>query len=592
MKKIVSALLMTVMLLSILPTTSMAANDSVTAVKTEARIEVDGKINLFNGYMINGNNYVKLRDIASILTGTAKQFDVAWDGEKNAIRLLSGKPYTPVGGELALTYIDETKRATPSTAKVYLDNNEIRLTAYTIDGNNYFKLRDLADTMDFYIEWDEARGVVELETLFGYVPENAGDSYSLVRNLNAGNTQQTIVSNWASISPVQQFPYKNEGLAYAYVKDNRLIIATPGKQLSVEMKSPLLGDVISDEDGNFYIVWGRENPDDEPVETIFISKYSPEGRHIKSTGFVGQSPLRSNYDAGKMKAPFWAGNSVSVIADGVLVNYHTKRRYDGHQSDSVIAVKISDMSVYPWPNDAYSGHSFNQSVIYSKKTSGILFASQGDAFPRGFRINDSNGKYGDQKDVVFHFYLQPNANYDMRIVNQTFAQLGGIAETSKGVVLVGASAKSIGEAAKTEKQNLFVQIFDPLAEEWTPSAFIGGTVRSGATSFDIYDNQNGPLTKVTDYGVIWLTDYTDKNAIAPQVVAADDRIVILWGTDRLTPEPESFYMVLSAEGEVITPATSLGRVKLNSYERPIYHNGQVYWAYTDKGNLRVFSIKP
>lgn len=63
---------------------------------------------------------------------------------------------------------------------------------------------------------------------------------------------------------------------------------------------------------------------------------------------------------------------------------------------------------------------------------------------------------------IFHFYLEPNANYNMYIVNKTFAQFGGLAETSRGVVLVGASAKSIGEEAKTEKQNLFVQIFNPL----------------------------------------------------------------------------------------------------------------------------------
>ena len=70
---------------------------------------------------------------------------------------------------------------------------------------------------------------------------------------------------------------------------------------------------------------------------------------------------------------------------------------------------------------------------------------------------------------IFHFYLEPNANYDMCIVNKTFAQLGGLAETSKGVVLAGASAKSISEKAKTEKQNLFIQIFDPLASNLSSS---------------------------------------------------------------------------------------------------------------------------
>lgn len=135
-----------------------------------------------------------------------------------------------------------------------------------------------------------------------------------------------------------------------------------------------------------------------------------------------------------------------------MVNYHSKKRYDGHQSDNVIAVKISDMSAYPLPNDTFSGHSFNQSLIYSKKSLGFLFASQGDAYARGFRVNNSSGRYGDDSEILFHFYLEANSNYDMYIVNTTFAQLGGLVETSKGVALVGASAKSISEKAKSEKQ--------------------------------------------------------------------------------------------------------------------------------------------
>ena len=165
---------------------------------------------------------------------------------------------------------------------------------------------------------------------------------------------------------------------------------------------------------------GKQNDNDNAVvETVFISKYSSEGQHIKTTGFVGKSSPWGDNDSAKTKSPFLAGNCVSVIADGVLVNYHSKERYDGHQSDNVIAVKISDMSVYQLPNDTFSGHSFNQSLIYCKMTSDFLFASHGDAYPRGFKINDSNGRYGNNKDVLFHFYLEPNANYNMYIVNTT-----------------------------------------------------------------------------------------------------------------------------------------------------------------------------
>ena len=404
-------------------------------------------------------------------------------------------------------------------------------------------------------------------------------------------TQAWGARNWANVSSVQQFAYMNEGLAYAYVMDNDLVITTSGKKLSIENTYPLLGDVISDDDGNFYVVWGRANEtNDTSFETLFISKYSPDGVHVKTTGFVGDSFWGNS---GKIKIPFSHGNCVSVIANGILVNYHGRSRYDGHQSDGVVALRISDMRVYDFGGSSYSGHSFNQSVIFCEKTSDFLFASHCDAFARGFRINDRHGRYGAADEIVFHFYLESNASYNMGVVNKTFAQLGGLAETSTGVALVGASAKSISEAAKEEKQNLFVQIFNPRATRVSPSMFVGGTTHSGATSFDIYDSSNSPLTPVTDYGVHWLTDYTDRDVVAPQVVAADDRVVILWSTEDGNYETvnDSFYMVLSSNGTILTPATSLGGVLLNSFERPVYHDGCIYWAETSNGRLRVRSIE-
>ena len=443
-----------------------------------------------------------------------------------------------------------------------------------IDGYTFLPIRDVVAKLGYEVTWSQNDKTILIEEI-GTV---------IVAGLE--NTQARSVSNWASISSVQQFAYKNEGIAYAYVSGSQLIVKTPTKKLNIEMRYPKLGDILSDEDGYIYIIWGKTNETgNSAVETIFISKYTPEGTHEKTTGFDGKSSPWGNSDSAKTRIPFDAGNCVSVIANGILVCYHAKERYDGHQSDNAIAVRTSDMSVYDLPNNTFSGHSFNQSIIFSRKTSGFLFASHGDAFARGFRVNNSSGGYGENSEILFHFYLQANANYDMWIVNKTFAQLGGLAETSAGVALIGASAKSIGEAAKAEKQNLFIQIFNPLAGAVSPSMFIGGTERSGATSMDIYDNKNSPLTSVTDYGVHWLTNYTDTDVIAPQVVEADDKLVILWSTAN-----ESFYMILSASGEVITPTTSLGGLALNSFERPIYHNGAIFWAGVRNGRLNIRSI--
>ncbi|MNW03109.1 hypothetical protein D3C71_1989950 [compost metagenome] len=92
---------------------------------------------------------------------------------------------------------------------------------------------------------------------------------------------------------------------------------------------------------------------------------------------------------------------------------------------------------------------------------------------------------------------------------------------------------------------------------------------------------------MTDYGVHWLTNSNDTDVIAPQVVSADDRIVILWSTDA-----DTFYMVLSEDGTVITPATSLGGLPLNSFERPVYYDGAVYWVAVKNGRLKTMSIRP
>ena len=124
----------------------------------------------FDAYNINGNNYFKLRDLAFVLSGTEAQFEVVWDGEKNAIALTSGMAYTVIGGEMASGSAGN-KSATPTTSTIYLDGTEVSFTAYNIGGNNYFKLRDIGEAFDFGVVWDGARNTIVIDTSTGYTPE-------------------------------------------------------------------------------------------------------------------------------------------------------------------------------------------------------------------------------------------------------------------------------------------------------------------------------------------------------------------------------------------------------------------------------------
>ena len=166
---------------------------SVTANPTDSEIVVGEGAWKLDAYNINDNNYFKLRDIALMFTyeGVNHPFEVIWDGAKNAINLISDKEYTPVGGECG-GYAPETDswpepdrdeianetvpvrqqmQAQLTTSVVHIDGVKVDLTAYNIDGNNYFKLRDLAQALDFAVEWNGAENRIYVVTDSPYIPE-------------------------------------------------------------------------------------------------------------------------------------------------------------------------------------------------------------------------------------------------------------------------------------------------------------------------------------------------------------------------------------------------------------------------------------
>ncbi|NLN84139.1 MAG: hypothetical protein GX138_07285 [Firmicutes bacterium] len=138
------------------------------AMPTKSKILVDGAEISFDAYLINDNNYFKLRDLAAVLSGSPKQFQVGWDDTNKVINLESNKAYTPVGGELALGD-GKDKTALLNTSTIFKDGKEVELTAYNIKGNNYFKLRDLGASFDFGVEWDPATKNVMINSSSSYV---------------------------------------------------------------------------------------------------------------------------------------------------------------------------------------------------------------------------------------------------------------------------------------------------------------------------------------------------------------------------------------------------------------------------------------
>ena len=175
--KFIPLVLVAVMLIPLMQVNQVFG--AISAKPTSSPVLVDGKIQTFDSYNINDFNYFKLRDIAFVMNGTAKQFAVDWDAANNAMTLKPGSQYVKTGDEMA-SKGTATKTATPSAQKIFVNgvalSSQTPMEAYNIDGYNYFKLRDIGIIMDIGIGWDGARNTISIDSANGYVESQTVDA--------------------------------------------------------------------------------------------------------------------------------------------------------------------------------------------------------------------------------------------------------------------------------------------------------------------------------------------------------------------------------------------------------------------------------
>lgn len=137
--------------------------NTLTATNSNAKLMVNGNDVEVSGYTVNDSNYYKIRDIAMVLRTTSARFNVAWDESLSAITISRGVKYTIVGGELS----DDKGSALnveQNSAPVYVDGEEKEMLSYNINGNTYFKIRDIADMVGFDVDWDGENQAVIIRT--------------------------------------------------------------------------------------------------------------------------------------------------------------------------------------------------------------------------------------------------------------------------------------------------------------------------------------------------------------------------------------------------------------------------------------------
>ena len=165
MRRLLAIALSVLLLISMVPSVKAEGNMTA-AVKSFQPFKLDGESVEIGGYLINQNNYYKLRDLAAILSGTKSQFNVTFNKEKKQIELELGKPYEKLDTDLQAMKHDKTE-AKMLTNNILVDGEEVMLKAALIDQNNYVKLRDLADVVGFSVGYNKETQDILLNTGMG-----------------------------------------------------------------------------------------------------------------------------------------------------------------------------------------------------------------------------------------------------------------------------------------------------------------------------------------------------------------------------------------------------------------------------------------
>ena len=194
--------------------TPVGGSGNKTSLQVKAsthNVKVNGKTVSPQGYYIvngtqYGNNYFKLRDIAYLLSGTKGQFNVRWDKENERILLTSGTAYETVGGELAdsSTAVEKIGK---STSTIVLDGEEITLDGYIINGNNYYKLRDIGKAIGFDVDFDNASSTVLVKTTSDY----SGDD----EDTNSGNSGNTGSNTTPTVTNPTGYTFNGSGWGHS-----------------------------------------------------------------------------------------------------------------------------------------------------------------------------------------------------------------------------------------------------------------------------------------------------------------------------------------------------------------------------------------
>ena len=424
-KKGLSLIIAVFMTISLFPMLTSSA-DLFTANPTASAVLVNDEEVSFDAYNINDNNYFKLRDLAYVLNGTECQFEVVWDGELNAINLISGEPYTEVGGEMT-SKGTARKTATETTSKIYLDGDEISPTAYNIEGNNYFKLRDIGKAFDFRVGWDGDKNTITIDTSKGYYPE--ADKLESAVFIHTTDENKSFVITGVRII----FDGRHEEIIPEDFTE--ILLSRNGKVIDCKL----------------IYEWYQQVTTGDGIKTYFNFKFEKEidlfGIYQLSGSYKGEAFITAEFDIPEPPKPdgedvtfsvltYDSKNGVNLALTGVWIQFNGT--YDYINPDDFTDIKLTkDKSVVNVKliysggfNSLYNNGTefyfrFEKTITepgiysFSGKYRGVSFENRIYAIIESYPLSDNPANPDDIRDVIFHGTVNNNNEY-IKLTNFMF----------------------------------------------------------------------------------------------------------------------------------------------------------------------------
>lgn len=150
--------------MSLMPTRAFARG-KVPAVKSPQDLYINKQRTDLKGYNIEGHNYYRLRDLASLLKIHDLNFSLWGDDKRIIINLDESYEDSKAQGIISKT--DKGQALDKEmTLKIIKDGKaeSHQVKAYNIDGYNYFKLRDMGKYLNYDVDYDEKNNLAMIFT--------------------------------------------------------------------------------------------------------------------------------------------------------------------------------------------------------------------------------------------------------------------------------------------------------------------------------------------------------------------------------------------------------------------------------------------